>query len=454
MSQKWNLQDIRPAGEAKRTKPTAKKSVRPTKKRMVEQDDAADATIEIAPRPNRSKEPSITIENGGRKNRKRMVLGALLFFVIVGGAALLSNMLGKTELTIYPEFREPTISADFTAYPEKRDGELSYEVLTLEATDERQVKASGQVQVEEQATGMITIKKTTPGTQRLIKNTRFESSEGLVFRIQESAVVPGAGKNNAGELVPGSIQAKVFADEAGEDYNAPAGSSFTIPGFAEAGDEALFESVTASNDTAFSNGFSGPQFKIDETELNTARQELQIALRDQLLAKIENTQPADFIALPGAVAITYNQLPAVEFGDDLVTIREQAVLQIPLFKATEFGSFLAKEAVATYEGGSVRVDDPSVLSFTYTDPATNSSVIANAESLTFSLTGKPLLIWEYDQAKLTKNLAGLPKTALNSAITEHPGIKGARAHITPFWKRSFPAEAEEIVVIEELKLPQ
>ena len=447
--QKWNLQDIRPAGSKPATAPAA--GTQKTKRPQSTTSEPAERQAAHAPatkRPQHESIPSIVISDGRNNNRKRMSTALVLFVVIVGGAVALSALLGKTELTIYPEFREPNISSEFTAYPEKRDGALSYEVLTLEASDERQVKASGQVNIEEQASGLITIKKTTPGAERLIKNTRFRSPDGLVFRVQESVVVPGAVNNT-----PGTIQAEVFADEIGDQYNVAAGTQFDVPGFEEGGFTALYESITASNAAAFTGGFEGPQFQIDENELSTARQELQIALRNELLEKIENTQPADFVAFKEAVAITYSQLPSVEYGEDLVTIREQAILQIPLFKKTDFGSFLARQAVATYEGGPVRVDDISTLNFTYTSPTTSASVIANASSITFKLTGKPLLIWEYDQTKLTKDLAGLPKTALQNAITAHPGIKGARVRITPFWQRTFPDNAETITVIEELQLP-
>lgn len=173
-----------------------------------------------------------------------------------------------------------------------------------------------------------------------------------------------------------------------------------------------------------------------------------------MVARIENEKPADFIAFPGAVAITYTELPAVEYGQDLVTIKEQAILQIPLFHVNDFGEFIASETVATYEGNPVRVDDPSTLTFNYTSPTTSSSVIANAPSISFSLTGKPLLIWEYDVDSLRRDLAGLPKTAINNAVLAYPGVEGAKVHITPFWQRTFPDDPEEITVIEELKEPE
>lgn len=438
MAQKWNLQDIRPAEPRRRSAPpTTTAPPRPA----VESPDLRESREDI---------PNVVINDGTKKGNKNFVLGIALFVVIVGGAVFLSALLGKTELTIYPEHRDPNISADFVAYPDKRDNALSYEIMTLESTSESQVKASGQIQVDEQAKGRIEIIKTTAGAERLIKNTRFRAPGGLIYRIQESVVVPGAVKDSSGASVPGTIQVEVFADESGDKYNLPAGTKFTIPGFEENGFTELYNAITAVNRDAFTGGFSGPQFKIDDSELSTARQALQIDLRNNLLARIELEKPNDYIAFPGSIAITYNQLPAVEYGSDLVTIREQAVLQIPLFHKTDLAMFLAEESVATYEGGPVRIDDPTKLIFDYKSPTTSSSVIANEPSISFSLTGKPLLIWEYDAEALKKDLAGLPKTAIKNAITAYTGIQSANVRITPFWKRTFPENPDDIVIIESL----
>jgi hypothetical protein len=439
MNQKWNLQDIRPAEPRKRrvlgTTPP------PSGMRPVTTD---------YPRPEqqmvREQIPTIVIEDGTKKGSKRVLISVILFVVIVGGALSLSALMGKTQLTIYPQFREPNINSEFTAYPDKRADALSYEIMKLEATSESQVKASGQVEVTTKATGKIEIVKTTPGTERIIENTRFRSPDGKVFRIKGSVVIPGSVNN-----VPGTIQADVVADDVGDTYNLPAGTKFDVPGFQESHLDDLYKSISANSKEAFVGGFKGPQFKIDDSELSTARQTLQIKLRNDLLKRVETEKPTGFVAFPGAVAITYNQLPAVPYGNDLVTIKEQAILQIPIFASTDLGTFLAKQAVATYNGGQVRVDDPKALTFEYKTASTSSSVIANEPALTFTLKGKPKLIWEYEVEKLKKDLAGLPKTAINNAISAYPGIKGAKVSITPFWKRSFPTDPSKIIVIEELK---
>ncbi len=439
MNQKWNLQDIRPAEPRKRRTlsdqrlPTS--PIRPTTEPADEE-----------PVMDREHIPSIRIENGTKRGQKRIVFSTILGTVLIAGALILSAVLGKTELTIHPKTNQPNISSEFTAYPDKRENALSYELMTIESTSESQVKASGKIDVKEKATGRLEIIKTTSGAERIIANTRFRSPDGKIFRIKDAIVVPGAVNN-----IPGTIQADVVADDVGDSYNLTQNTRFDVPGFQEGGLDDLYKAIYAENRAAFVGGIDGPQYKIDEAELGTARQALQIKLRDELLKRVESEKPSGFVVLMGAVAITYNQLPAVEYGSDLVTIKEQAILQIPIFKQQDLGSFLAKEAVATYSGGAVRIDNQSALTFSYTSATSSSSVIANEPSLTFKLTGKPLLVWEYDSKKLTKDLAGLPKTTINNAISAYPGIEGAKVSITPFWKRSFPENPDDIVVIEEIK---
>lgn len=436
MAQKWNLQDIKPAAKRKPLDPAQHGGVVRTPRRTEEE---------------REDIPNITIENGNVKKRSRSFLAVIIFVMIVGAGFVASWLTSGAELTVHPRNREPNVNATFIAYPEPRDGELSYEVMTLEASSERQVTATGQENVEEQATGEIQIAKTTPGAERLIKNTRFQSAEGLIFKIEESVVVPGAVKDDSGNSIPGTITAKVFAESPGEEYNLPANTKFTVPGFAEGGYDELFNAITATSKEQFAGGFNGPRFIIDDNELSTARQALQMELRDSLLNQIDAKKPAGFIVYPTAVAITYNQLPPVEYGEELVTIREQAVLQIPIFNETDFASYVAAATIPGYEGRPVRITDPNSFTFTYTSATTSSSVIADQTSIEFNLKGRPLIVWVYDEDKLKADLIGVPKTALSNILSAYPAIETANAVVRPFWKRTFPENKDDITLTEEIQ---
>lgn len=445
MTQKWNLQDIRPA-EPRRRQPaqvTQQATAQPPRyASRVDESETDDDGVS-----------TISIKDGNKESKKKYILLGTVVAVLIVSVFSLSAVLSKTTLTVYPEFREPTVNAEFTAYPNRREGALSYEVMTLDATKEKQVAASGEEYVESQAKGFLEIQKTTAGSERLIKNTRFRSPDGKVFRIQESVVVPGAIKDASGTLVPGTIRAEVFADSVGQEYNLAAGTKFDVPGFQESNLPELYAAISATNLEPIAGGYKGQKFLINDNELSTARQELQLELRDELLARIATEKPAGFTTFPDSVAFTYEALPTVTYGENLVTIREQAVLQMPLFKQEEFANFLAKETISTYNREQVRIQDITTLDFSYTDQNTSSSNIANQTALTFKIIGKPTIVSEFDAGKLQADLAGKSKTSISTVLTAHPGIKSANVSSKPFWKRSFPEKAEDIVVVEVIGEP-
>lgn len=435
MTQKWNLQDIRPA-ESKRRRPVERPTMGPAQNYVSPSQGVEDDSS------------TIVINDGNQvKKRKYLVLSSVVVILILSLFGF-SSLLSKTTLTVFPEFSTPTVNAEFIAYPDRREGALSYEIVTLEEEGEKQVSASGEEYVESQARGFIEIIKTTTGSEQLVKNTRFRSPDGKIFRIKEGVIVPGAIKDTTGNLVPGTIKAEIFADTVGQEYNFEANTKFDIPGFKESNLNELYNSIQAVNREPITGGYKGKKFIINDNELSTSRQALELELRDKLLARIETEKPAGFIAFPASVAFTYVELPTVQYGENLVTIREQAILQMPLFKQDDFARFLAKETIATYNREPVHIVDPSTLTFSYTDPSTNSINLANLTSLTFKIAGKPTIVSDFDAAQLQKDLAGKSKTSISTVLTAHPGIRSARVSSKPFWKRTFPDNANDIIITE------
>ncbi|MBC7564714.1 hypothetical protein H7100_00565 [Candidatus Saccharibacteria bacterium] len=474
MTQKWNLQDIRPATPRPSRAPQPQGGMERIKVNRPGMTPGGSNDISpqthhqsLPPREHhepaqQEREPSfegdhdneqderIPVINGGKRNRAQLIFGIAIVAMIIGGGLAVSILTGGAKVTIHPKVREMNVNAEYTAYAEKKSGELSYEIMTLDASGERQVKATGQSTVTKQATGEIEISKSTAGTERLIKNTRFQTADGLIYRIQESVVVPGAGKDASGNLVPGSIRAQVFADEVGEKYNIPASTKLMVPGFKEGGYTELYNAISATNGQAFTDGYNGPKFIINDDELSTARQSLQLELRNSLLEKVKAERPANFTTFDSAIAITYSQLPPTQYGDNLVTIKEQAILQIPLFQKDDFASFIAKGTITGYEGEPVRIDNLQNLNFVYTDATTSQSNIANEKELHFKITGVPRIVWTFDSEKMKTELLGMAKTGFNGVLAQYTGIERGEVEIRPFWKRSFPINLKDITITEDL----
>lgn len=460
MSKKWNLQDIRPIErntsarpETRRQAPTA--LVQRTRVRRATPEmrrTELPAEIENDHESEFEALPNIEITNKQRKGKQYVLIASVIFFASLAGAFGIGDLTGGAKITIYPKVRSMNVNSEFTAYKERQEGELSYEILTLEATGERQLTATGQEKVSIQTEGELTIYKTTHGTERLIKNTRFESPDGKIFRIQESVVIPGATTNSEGKVVPGSVKAQVFADQAGAEYNLQANTRLTVPGFKESNLTELFNSVYATNASAFTGGFDGPRFIMKEEELANAQSSLRQELLATLQAKVASERPANYTTFEDSTTITYTSLESTQQADSMVTIKEQATLRIPIFANGDFASFIAKETIIGYETDEqVRIDNVKDLNFEYIDPTTKETNIANLDSIHFKIIGQPVVVWTFDENKLKKDLVGKEKTALPLALGKYSQESRSTVKIRPFWKSSFPESVDKIAITEVLE---
>lgn len=433
MSQKWNLQDIRPAQSRK--------------KRVIEGGDV-NATKKRQTNESR-KEVSGVISNSNinRSVPKRHTLvytvSAFLLITIIGLAV--SVFIGGAEVTVYPKHRELNVNASFEAMKTPSSGELPYEIMTLEAEGERQVTVSGEEQVTTQAVGTIFIYNIgQKDSLRLVTNTRFESPDGLLFKIKDSAVVPGYTVDESGNKIAGVTTAEVYSDQAGEKYNIGT-SKFTIPGFK---DEPEYETVYAESTTDFTGGYDGTKFVINEEELQKAQQELRTELRNSLQGRIVEEKPAGFVLFADAATFAYVSLPSVAYGENLATIKEKVVLNIPLFKEEDFARYIAQASIPGYEGDSVRINNYDTFTFGYTGSTTNSTDINNNVAISFNLSGKPQIVWTFDNQQLKKDLLDKSKTALTSVLSGYPAIEKASAALRPVWKTKFPSKLSELTIIE------
>lgn len=435
--QKWNLGDIRPPERVGRT--SRKKA-------------ATDAT-NLGPRPSRidvseSHEQTSRREPRSRTSRKGSGRTFLLIAIIavLGILIFLSTILLRSaDLTVFPKYRDVTVQATFTALQNPSATELGYELLTLEEVGERTVAATGSEEVEERATGEITVYNAhSTDTQRLIKNTRFESPDGKIYRINDSIVIPGFTRDGAGKVVPGSTTVSVFADAPGEEYNiAPA--RFTVPGL-KGSDQ--FENIYAESKAPMNGGFIGTKLMVEPAGLTQAQEAIHAELREKLMGRLQNERPSGFTLYSDAVKITFESLPSIDTGSNEATVREKAVLTVPIFADSSFAQYIAQNTITDYAGEAVRIEDPAKLAFAYSATTSPEAALRQDNRLEFNLSGNIRVIWDYDENQLREDVAGIAKSDLPSVLATYPAIERANTVIRPFWKRSFPETPQKIRIIE------
>lgn len=388
-------------------------------------------------------------ENSSRLSRKRQIRGRvrilltmtiLLLVAIVGFSFLFMG----SRIVILPKQKDVAVEGVFKAELEARTaGTLSYRIVTYNKSLSKSLPASGQEHVEELATGVIVIYNNYSGAeQRLVKNTRFETAQGLIYRIADSVTVPGQ-ITVGGEKVPGSVEVTVHADKPGEAYNLEP-TDFKIPGFK--GDP-RYDAFYARSKTSLAGGFSGNRPSVDDAVLETATKELRsditAAIREKALAE----RPLGFHLSENMMFLSFD--PVTFTGKDkLVEITQNATLHAVLFSESGLAAFIATQTVAGYDEEPVELKDVSTLILELN--ATEGNVW-EAQTLPVSINGTAHLIWTFDEEQLKKDLAGRDKTALETILTGYPSIEEAEVILRPFWKQSFPEDPSDIAIIRRSK---
>jgi hypothetical protein len=279
--------------------------------------------------------------------------------------------------------------------------------------------------------------------QKLIKNTRFQTSDGKIYRIPSEIVVPGQ-KTQNGALVPGSIETTVVADQPGADYNIDL-TDFTIPGFKGT---PQYATIYARSKTPMIGGFVGTRKKVSDADLVAANTTLDETLKTELMNQAKAQVPPDFIIYPNLVYIAYNGLPQTNPTDNGVTVNEHADLYGVMFKKVDLANFLATKKITGDVSNPVNVPDLDNLDLTFVGQTAKD--LLKADQLNFQVDGTATAVYLTDENTLKNDLVDKNKSDLDSILKQSfPGILDASVVIRPFWKSTFPSDASKIKIIEK-----
>jgi len=376
-----------------------------------------------------------------KKGSSKLWMWIVAFVLILVLALILLVAVRPSSITVIPRSQAVVFdsSMQFSAYPDgSAPGSLSYTTSNVEFEDSKVVAASGTQQAEEKARGTITIVNNySADPVRLIATTRFETPEGLVFRITEDVSVPG--KKGT---VPGELSANVIADAAGEKYNVGPTSKFTLPGLK--GNAAMYADVYARSSSAMTGGFIGERPVVAPADIETARSEIRGRLEQKVREAVAEKNTGDSVALFDLAKVTYVSLPTFPEGQGSARIRESVKAEIVVFAGGDFAQTVAKGVSADAEQSSVFLKNPESLRAALVEGEQPES--PGPVPITFTLSGTAQIVWNVDKLALAEALAGREESAFEAIVASFPGIDEARARIQPFWKNSFPEDPSTIQV--------
>lgn len=407
---------------------------------------ASKPKLEILFAPKRDEQPA--------KERQKIkfpsfsITSAIVIFIIVSfsaAAIALGTILPKATIAITP--KKETIDLNI---PAKADVSLSNidtannkipaQIIKTEKSQTMEFSATGRQSGESKAGGKITIYNafTPPQNQTLVKTTRFETSDGKIFRITEGITVPAAKIEN-GKTVPGSIEANVVADVPGPEYNIGP-SEFTIPGFKGS---PKFNAFSAKSTSAMAGGSKGDGSVVTAEDMEKAKKTIKETLTESIKNELKE-----------------KSLSSLEYSDEATTveiIEESSSLKMG--EAGEKFTVTAKASATTFQFSEE--DIKMLIAKNIEEKTTTEKIIFKDLTkkysditadfsngiLTLNINAHQTVAPDIDIDDTKSEFAGKGENEIRDFIVNNDAIESAQVSFWPFWVKKAPKNVDRIKII-------
>lgn len=304
-------------------------------------------------------------------------------------------------------------------------------------------KSSGSKSVSNQkARGKVVIyNEYSSSPQPLVATTRFLTEDGKLFRLIKGVTVPGVAKEGE-ETKPGTVEAEVSADEAGEEYNiSPA--KFSIPGFKDSGSE-KYQKIYAKSSSPMTGGGSGKDEAkiITEEDISRAKVKINEEINKKIIGKIKAVAGEDMVVSEEAISkeeATYKvSNSAGEMVDDFeitANINASALIFSEEDLKKVVGRILAKS-----KGGGISFDNNSIqLEYGKMDPDFKAGFI------NIKVHGLGKVNPDIDVEEFKNNILGRSNEEFEVILNDYPDI--SKAEVTywpPFVSQGIPRYGKRV----------
>ena len=383
------------------------------------------------------------VEGGGGKNRRWRiwaVAGVALVLAIFAVSVIFEN----AQVRVTPKTQILTVDTTIEA---GRVGSIDstlvpYDVVEYEVERTREVASADASDVSTRARGtLIVYNNHSEDDFDLVDQTRFESPDGKIYRIQKAISVPGRTSEGA-ETIPGTLEIEVVADEVGSEYNLGV-VEFTVPGL-EGSD--AFSEIYAKTKSVIEGGSSEGEIVISQDDRKRAMDELESEIIDALYSRVENEMPNGYVFFDSLSPTHFETFVEQTDNSGKALVRVQGSIKAVLVEENELAQKILDRP--SIEGGqdlSVSIPDVSTLAATYMGQGSFDPDIGDIFS--FAVTGNAELVWNLDKRALADELKGVSRKAFSEIMERHEEINSVDLVIRPLWKRSFPDDPRDIKVI-------
>ena len=388
-------------------------------------------------------------KDGQAKDKSRLgkifIVSGIAFLAV---AIYLYFSLALLSVSIWPQTVEMSYDELITASVDSLEidlvnNQIPAQLITEEKELSREFDATGSGAQSGKATGTITVyNKISPTTPISLKTgTRFLSSSGRYFKAISKFTVPAA-KTISGKLTPGSVDIKVEAMEAGDEYNIDA-DKFSIPGLVGT---SSYYTVYGESKSKMAGGFKSTNKVVTADDIQGAKDALLEEVSDSIQDALAEESKADGLVFLEDVSTKEIEEASstVKAGSevDSFTYKVKVKTTALVFKESDMRNFVEQYMASNLTDGYSLLGKS--LSVTYASSKTNSD---NDEiDIDVNLFGK-----QYFRADLNSLALRLPgqtpeqiRETVNDAFSQN--VSQLKIKLWPFWVKTCPKSQKKIKV--------
>ena len=291
------------------------------------------------------------VKSGGG-GKKILIIGGITFLVLIVGGFIAWWYLPKATVTVYVSPYQLEESVSVLVDPsiestDKEEGILPGKLVAKTNDGDKTKSTTGTKTVGERATGEVTLYRS--GLLLTVPSgTVLTGSGDLVFTLDDGVTVASGSASS-----PGTVNAKVTAEDIGAQYNLTSGESFTVSNFPTS-------EIEAKNESSFSGGSSREINAVSEED----REELEEDLKEELVEEIiqearSGLEEGDFLIEEATKVDITDKEFSNKVGDEASTLKlslaiEAKVLIVKKADLIEVAQEVLKDRVA--EGFVLRED--------------------------------------------------------------------------------------------------
>jgi len=375
--------------------------------------------------------------------RKKIILGVAAFVFITG--ILLYFKLPRLNLEIWPQTDLLNLNEKIIIDKTVDKIDLENKIIPAEIIEEekelwQEFSSTGSATKEGKAEGIIRLyNKYNPPTPISLKaTTRFLSDSGKYFRAPDKIYIPVAQIKN-GKVVPSSVDVKVEAIEAGDEYNIDP-AKFSVPGLVGT---PYYYSIYGESLASMKGGFAEDLRQVTQLDLQEAENNTTKKLLNDIESSLRNKISSEYILLDNAISKEVTEAtPLVKAGATVEKFKFEAKAKARalVFKKSELENFI-KEFIRSRIGDSKKIFEES-LKINYTPERVDLSEGNIVLDTTFSIKVYPAI----DNEKITNLLGGKSAGEIKETIYRNfpREISQVQINFWPFWVKNAPKDIKRI----------